>query len=187
MRLDELNIPTSKNRAGQTLQAAGYEPLGTGQFAEVYKKPGTNYVLKLFDHDDKAYLLYLGMIRKHQDNPHFPKIIGKLIKVTDQYYAVRMEELQPTSISDRLLKIMERFCERRADFWIGNWDAFMKSNFSSSVREELETLFKQNPKLPEALTAIAELKADHSLWFDFKRANVMERPNGTVVFTDPIV
>lgn len=186
MRLYELEIPQTKNRAGQTLQAAGYEPLGTGQFAEVYKKPGTNYVLKLFDYDDKAYLLYLGLIRKHQDNPHFPKLIGKLIKVTDQYYAVRMEELSPTNISDHELNLFDLFCKKRASFWLGNWDAFMKSNFRASAREELEQIFGENPKLAEALTLIAEMKDKHSLWFDFKRANIMDR-SGTIVLTDPIV
>lgn len=187
MRLTELNIPNTKNKAGQTLQAAGYEPMGTGQFAEVYKKAGTDYVLKLFDYDDKAYLLYMGMIKQHQSNPHFPKIIGKLIKVTDQYYAVRMEELHQTSISDHEMKLFELFCSKRASFWLGNMDAFMKSNFRANDRKELEDLFQQNPHLCEALTLIAELKDKHSLWFDFKKANIMERSNGEIVFTDPIV
>jgi hypothetical protein len=98
-----------------------------------------------------------------------------------------MEELKPTSLHLHVIKLFNDFCSKRASFWLGNWDAFMKTQFSSTTRAELEEWFSKKPKLRDALTIIAELKDKHNLWFDFKEENVMERSNGEIVFTDPIV
>jgi hypothetical protein len=186
MKITELKIPDNKREAEYALEDAGYKALGAGSFGSVYKKPGSNYVLKLFESDDNGYITYLNMIKNHQNNPHFPKIRGNLVKVTKDFYAVRMEELSESPMLNREIELITVFCKRRADFWEGDWDKFMKQNFGPDARNGLNVLFQENPKLSEALVLIAELQAKHKLWFDFKRANIMSR-SGLMVITDPLV
>lgn len=96
MRLVEFTRPKSISHAMEILQGAGYKPLGMGSFGAVYQKPGASYVLKLFDSADVGYQQYIALAQKNP-NPHFPKFFGKMIKVTEDYYAVRMERLEQAS------------------------------------------------------------------------------------------
>lgn len=89
MRIDELSLPSSITKAKIILRKAGYKVLGIGSFGTVLKNPKSNYVLKLFKSKDTAYLAFINMV-KNNPNRHFPKIIGNIIKVTDQYSAVRL-------------------------------------------------------------------------------------------------
>src|SRR6478752_6436146 len=94
MRLFELSLPKDTLAATNALKKAGYEHLDIGSFADVFHKTGKPYILKLFISRDEAYLEYLKLVTTHS-NPHFPKIIGKPIRVTDAYYAIRIEKLEP--------------------------------------------------------------------------------------------
>ena len=70
------------------------ELLCSGIFGAVFKRKNDPYVIKLFE-KDRYYLKYLQYIRQHQDNPHVPKIRGKIMKPYKdaELYMVRMEEL----------------------------------------------------------------------------------------------
>jgi hypothetical protein len=50
---------------------------------------------------DAAYQRWLDFALKNKNNPYVPKIRGKVVKITDVIYAIRMEKLTPyTSNSD---------------------------------------------------------------------------------------
>jgi hypothetical protein len=93
-RIDEITLPDSLDQAYQVLTNAGYEYMGGGDYSGVFKKPGANYVLKFFSAEDDAYLAFIDLVQ-HNPSPHFPKFYGKLVPVTDRFYAIRMEILRP--------------------------------------------------------------------------------------------
>lgn len=67
-------VTTMKN------QGFSREFLGSGFFAGVFTKPGTDVVYKVFEYRDRGYRKYLDYMLRNQDNPHVPKIIGRPIK-----------------------------------------------------------------------------------------------------------
>lgn len=93
--LTDTSRPQTRAAADKLLQAAGYQRIGKGDFGAVYEKPGRNYVLKVFTVVDRGYRNFISLALAHQDNPHFPRFSGKLIRVTPNYYAIRMEKLTP--------------------------------------------------------------------------------------------
>ena len=92
LNLNELSRPPKVGNAAEILNNAGYDQLGQGAYARVFGKPGANHVLKLFSTEDSAYLDFVSLVNQHP-NPHFPKFKGKMMKVTDNYYAIQMEKL----------------------------------------------------------------------------------------------
>jgi hypothetical protein len=96
MRLCELFRPETIDDARNILSNAGYQEIGAGTWATIFHKPGEPFVLKLFNQADHAFMHYLNLITK-VNNPHFPVIKGKPIRVSNNYVAVRMEFLQPMS------------------------------------------------------------------------------------------
>jgi hypothetical protein len=95
MRISEVTRHPSRQAVNTVLQAAGYTRLGAGLFGAAYEKPGRPYVLKVFTAQDQGYLDFLTLAQAHQDNPHFPRFYKRLVPVTKDYYAIRMEKLTP--------------------------------------------------------------------------------------------
>jgi len=170
--LSELSRPTPKE-AEQKLFAAGYEKIGKGTWGEVYSKPNDPYVLKLFHPGDKAYTAFMRLAMQHQDNPHFPKFKGKMIKVTDDYSAVRIEKLEP--MRDRkITQALSDYIETLAG-----------EEYSDYSKRLIWPLRFKNPKLKEACNLIAGLIGDR-FGLDLEgTGNIMSR-DGTLVFIDPI-
>ncbi len=93
VRIDELTRPEYRYEAERLLWAAGFHSLGSGAFASVFGKPGSPFVVKLFDKDD-AYRHYLRLILS-VSNPHFPVVKGRPMQITEEYWGVRLELLEP--------------------------------------------------------------------------------------------
>lgn len=93
--INEISRPQTRQGVDALLRGAGYVRLGKGMFGAVYEKPGNAYVLKVFSARDKAYLEFISLAQSHRDNPHFPKFLSKVIRVTKDYYAIKMERLTP--------------------------------------------------------------------------------------------
>jgi hypothetical protein len=164
--LDELSRPP-QTEAEQKLMAAGYERIGSGTWGEVFSKPGDPLVLKLFHPGDTAYTDFVKLAMQHQNNPHFPKFHGKMMRVTDDYNAIRMEKLTPNNSSE-LAELLEDYL----------------NGMQYKSRLDLWPLLWKNPKLKEACKLIARnLLNTHYL--DLQIQNIMMRGN-TVVFTDPV-
>jgi hypothetical protein len=71
----------------------GFQHVGTGFFGTVYQHPEYPWLIKMFQ-DDEAYYQYVNYFMHHQDNPHVPRIKGRIIKINPTSFAVRLEKLR---------------------------------------------------------------------------------------------
>lgn len=158
--------------------------LGAGLYAAVFAKPGSNVVYKFFDNNDSGYLNYLEYIRKHQNNPHVPKIIGKLIKLDFskrqgvntktplQAYMIKLERLEPLNLNDtEQLKIYQNI--------VALFSAFL-SNSTDSIRF-IQRMEKSSPQLVDV---VGDINTMTNGFVDIHDGNVMFRKDGTPVITD---
>ena len=153
------------------LQELGYdiEFMGRGGRGAVYKRPNDPYVIKIF-HEDIDYLRYIKYVMTHQDNPHVPKIRGKLFKIDSDTYMIRMEELEPIDPRDAEQKNI--------------LDGLLR--MSTWKRARQNTYIKNKaPKLYKLLTDLANMFGDES-GTDLIDENIMQRKDGTIVLTDPV-
>jgi hypothetical protein len=94
MKIYEITRPIDMRDATAILRRHGYEQLGYGVYAKVFARQDEPFVLKIFNGLDMAYISYLKLITRVR-NPHFPVVKGKPVKVNDEYWAVRLERLEP--------------------------------------------------------------------------------------------
>lgn len=81
----------------------GFKLLGSGKYASVYGNPKYPFVIKVFM-KDAAFMKWLEFCLKNKDNPFVPRIKGKVLKITDLVYAIRIEKLESTSFSGPFAK-----------------------------------------------------------------------------------
>ena len=185
--LDEITRPNKIHDAGHILKHAGYEKLGYGMFADVYAKPGADHVLKLFDRRDRSYPKFVNMVIQHPNN-HFPKFKGKIMKITDNYYAIRMEMLSKFStwMADNggldLLYLLQNYIYGYAAHGAGFETS---SERASSTVKQINDLEKTQPGIKKACEFIADLIKSGDPGLDLHNENLMMRGN-TIVFTDPV-
>ena len=141
--------------------------LGSGSFGAVFEKPGYPWLFKIFN-TDPAYLFFLKWAIAHQDNPHVPKIKGKIIKINRDTYAVRLEKLRPCDMEDEILNELDNIIYR-----------YLKYNKLSS--DDKNWIESNCPKILEIIDAMR--KSGYQL--DLKSDNIMMRGDVPVV-TDPI-
>lgn len=177
-RIDELSRPKSMQHAGNVLKKAGYSKLGEGSFGSVYYKAGADYVLKVFDRSDKAYIRFVRLALANRDNPCFPKFVGKLINVTDQYCAIRMEKLSPNWRDTTEI-------ENYAFYSVSPPNGEYEVEYYDDAIEYMEA----NPQLMAAMDIIIDSFKDligNGYEWDLRPANVMKRGN-VIVITDPVM
>lgn len=80
------------------MSAYGFEKLGAGKYASVFGNRIYPYVIKVFM-KDSAYIRWISFCLKNKNNLYCPKIKGKVVKLTDMVYAIRLEKLNPTTLS----------------------------------------------------------------------------------------
>lgn len=191
MRLSEVTRPRTRVTADAVLRHAGYERLGKGAFGAVYEKPGLPYVLKVFSGTDGAYRDYLNLVMAHQDNPHFPKIKGRAVRVMPRVWAVRMERLAEYYGDPELIDIYMRRRDQAMrddppdliDVYLRRWDRSMRDKVQMQWDDVMEFM-SEFPKLKEACDLILDnLLPKHEL--DIAERNFMTR-NGIIVITDPV-
>ena len=176
--LDEITRPT-QGSASYILDKAGYVRTGVGINAEVFVKPGANYVLKLFNAQDQAYKNFANMTIRHP-NVHFPVFKRKIIPVNDRYYAVRMEYLTPLPKDYQgMLDVMKRY--------IGGWrKSDPGSDHRSMAAVDMEYVETQQPGITEACDLLADFIKSNHYALDLHVGNVMMRGN-VLVIIDPVV
>ncbi len=200
MKIVEITRPKNSVAASNILIRHGYVQLGsTGAFGRVFAKPDEPYVLKLFNAQDSSYLQYLKLITTVQ-NPHFPIVKGKPMKITDKYWGVRLERLEPiTGNNNQLLdhivayilrysklKFMERIKYRYAMGKQGPYDDREDVAAGTKIaaeRQKLHVFEEHYPELATACRLINDyvLRGDNP---DLHDENVMQR-GPTLVITDP--
>jgi hypothetical protein len=179
--LNELSKPSYRNEAVEILQSNGYNHLGSGKFADVFqRKSRPNEVIKLFDSGDEAYIDYLEFIMRNQDNPHFPKVFGKPMKITPDYYVVKLEKLESYDIfrdGRQLVNDISKFLRRNPG---EDYQSEEEMNEIEAFKNYLESF----PKFKEALEKL--MKFENIYDFDIHAGNLMWRKN-TLVLSDPIM
>ena len=173
--LDEITRPGQGN-AEYMLEKAGYEKIGYGMYANVFAKPGADHVLKLFGYRDQAYRDFVNMTIQ-EPNIHFPKFKGKMMKITNDYYAIRMEILEPLS-KDKgtVLELMRQYIYAQIED--------PSQPFRRAI--EMEKVEKAQPGITEACELVATLIKNNDLGLDLHMKNAMMRGN-TIVITDPVI
>lgn len=181
-RLDELSRPADMKDVFTLLAKAGYQQKmendAPGAFGAVWHKPGAPYVLKIFSSSDYAYEAFLKLAMAHQDNPHFPKIFGKLVKITPKYYGVRLEPLTPYKYDSTTIRRYTRYRN-----YMHNADVDPNSIVAMEYEDCLEFLYEY-PQLKEALDLIIDGLLD-IYGNDISNKNLMMRGK-TIVITDPV-
>ena len=157
--------------AAQHLEKNGYEFLGAGSYGTVLQKPGVPYVLKLFGANDLAYISFIELARKNEANPHFPRFYGKLVKVTNDYYAIRMEPLDRYRYDSTLIYVYMR--DRN----------YYRDNEPSDQFYDAMELMEEYPLLQQACDIILDNLQNFKI--DIRNDNLMLRGK-TIVITDPI-
>lgn len=174
-RLDEISRPATRKEVDVVLRKAGYKRLGRGAYGAVYQKTGKDFVLKIFSSKDSAFLDFISFSKRHQDNPHFPKFIGKVVKITPNYYAVRMEILTPYKGNSRAISNYFNYRDYTSDD---------PSSIIAMTRDDAIEELEAYPHLRAACDLIID-EFENKHGFDIKNDNLMMR-GSTVVFSDPI-
>jgi hypothetical protein len=100
MRITEITRPEEIEDAAKILARAGYRDLKDdagytqGSFSTIMHRPGDPFLVKLFVQEDYSYRRFLKLITSVR-NPHFPVLRGQPIRVSNFYYGVRIEKLDP--------------------------------------------------------------------------------------------
>lgn len=170
--LKEITRPPMMKDADQKLRDAGYERIGTGMYGAVYQK-NEDQVVKTFTSMDHGYLAFIKMAKSSNNNPHFPKFYGNPIKITNDYYAIKQENL----------------VQARRDYSVLRWYIRMTAigEKPTELGSDLSELFEIHPKLQEACDMIATTIATNRVLYqeDVHGGNIMMR-GGVPVFVDPI-
>lgn len=165
---------------GHLLVQKGFTPLGRGSYGEVYLPPGKDYVLKLIEADDVAYL---GFIRnaKSSGNVHFPRVIGSPVKVAEFVNAVRLEPLQKwtrTGSDEDEALVWFTWAAQKPD-----WKSLLDKPNMDRHRRIVSELLQKHPDLEKAMELLRTWKKPGYDW-DLHPNNIMMR-GGTPVIIDP--
>ena len=179
--LDEIIRPDTMGEAQAILEKAGYEKYGSGWYAMVYAKPGSDHVLKLFSVSDRSYPEFVNMTIQ-RPNTHFPKFKGKMMKVTNEYYAIRMEMLTRFGEADEpTLKKIKNYIYGYATYGRSYSDDIR----GQEVIKEIDQVEEMQPGIKKACELIADMIANGNIGLDLHHGNLMMRGK-TIVFTDPV-
>jgi hypothetical protein len=163
--LSEIARPKTRVQADAVLRDAGYTRLGKGHFGAVYQKSGKPYVLKVFTAKDYAYKNFINLVKAFP-NEHFPKFIGKIINVTPDICAIRMEPLSEFKVDPSRKYLL-----------------YMINDYLAYGKDESEYM-EYHPKMKQACDLIRLHLSDFSI--DVSQNNVMMRGK-TLIFVDPVV
>lgn len=175
MRICEITRPWDPRSAGKHLVDRGYENLGDGTHAMVVQKPGSDYVVKFVEYQDRAFRKFYDLVRDSK-NPHFPKFIGNLVNVRERnLLAVRMERLFPleqTPETRKLIIAIKRYWATVAVADLDRWHG-----------DPRIALVEMDGELSSAIELLAkEFKGMGDLGF----GNIMRRGDDTIVLADPV-
>lgn len=83
------------------MEGHGFHCLGEGYYGMVFTHRSFHgkYVLKVFQ--DHFYEAFIQIAQANADNPHFPRFIGNVMRVTDTVRMVRIEVLQELSHAEQ--------------------------------------------------------------------------------------
>ena len=150
------------------LELHGFKHMGTGLYGSVYSNPLYPYVFKIFK-NDPTYKTFIEYCIKNQNNPNIPKIKGKLLKINNETFAVRLEKL-------------ENINKMKFSDLIHIFDTLYWANKLSAL--DTKQTMRLQTKYPGIWTILNWIDVHGN--FDLHLSNIMQRSDGTPVLTDPI-
>jgi hypothetical protein len=172
------------------LKEKGYSPVGRGMYATVYAHPQLPYVLKIFKVEDHAYLNFVKMVKKH-NNDHFPKFRGLPMRIPNtEYYGIRMERLtewEPNTREDKLENRLDKALVHISGLVddLPDWRKISTLPDDQVTKKLLSDFFERWPQFLDALILLQEFeRTTREVYFDLHSGNIMKR-GSTPVITDP--
>lgn len=157
------------------LEMNDWKPISSGLYGFVFTHPDLDYVIKVFKHDDG----YLRFVRYAQNNPspYLPKFRGKIMRIDDGLFAVRMEKLEecPATMT-WALDLISNFADGHDSL-----PDFIKKAKSSEYWLRCKAVIEANPGIMEL---VDELRKFRVRYMDLHAGNFMMRGK-TLVITDP--
>ncbi len=83
------------------MESQGYHSIGGGEFSYVFAR-SDNEVIKVFN--DACYERFIALVRKHPENPHFPKFKGNSVRLNSKARMIRIEHLAPIEMTDPIVR-----------------------------------------------------------------------------------
>lgn len=148
------------------LKLRGFKMLGSGHYAIVFTHPTLDFCIKLF-RKDEGYQTFLRFCWANKGNTCLPKFFGKIMKIDDNYFAVRMEKLKRMTAAQYSLFEDIEFHLDKNDY----------------LKQEYPNLDQTQPNLVSTLITLFDHN-DGTLNIDIHECNVMMRGD-TFVITDP--
>lgn len=166
-QLTEITRPSTINDAEEILLKANFRRIGTGTVGRVYTKPNYPYALKLFRKCDNAFIDFVKFTKDHP-NQHFPKF-GKIVKVSDRFFAVQTELLEP--------------CPRDIAIHVSAYSSGEYDLFPEMIKDA-EKFMTEHPSVKAACDLLEPLFQKHGNDLG-PVSNIMMR-NGVIVIIDPV-
>lgn len=195
VELVDLNPVTTKqdyHSYQKSIDKKGYDLLGGGSFANVYKSKVGNksYAVKLINggrnQPKNDALIHFYKICSETNNPYFPKIYDirtyKYFRSNKRrgnvgwnfMYIVHMERLN-------------KFTQSQIDNYtlVGKQFTAMEKYFDEGNRQSLNSYFKRDANLKQAIAVLKSLESKYGENIDFHMGNMMLRGSDQLVFIDP--
>lgn len=173
------------------LRELGFRYVGAASFSTVFSHPTLNYVIKVFRADD-AYKYFVNFCHTHKGNIHLPKFRGKIIRIDNKTYAVRMERLKSSYSNQNCATVLSY----AIDYSIQNhqspisieeyYNNIIKKLIDQGGRDGLIKAIQDNIGLASILFEIRKQLPNTEFRFDLHNNNVMLRGDDIIVVTDPI-
>lgn len=163
--MDDLQDPALDRTTSDAFAQRGYDDPRLGGFATVQGHPDEGTLLRRWTFDP-AYQRYLGVMMQG-NNPHFP-LIGQ-VETTARGKAAIMERLDPVprgSHNERIIQDAQAYVSARQQ-----GQPVKKGSMPNTMVDALDRLLDEH--------------AQGGVDFDLHRGNFMQRPDGTLVITDP--
>jgi len=161
----------------------GWEEIASGNYSYVMKNPNKNFVVKINEKYDKSFAHYCLLIHKFP-NKHFPVISNvKLFKNGrgDKFYAYfieKLEHLPSDAVTDRFIDGINNLTSGIRHNASDNFFKTLRGRYNDAAQ-----FIDANPDAWEAMKIIAKYGKGR---IDIHGANIMQREDGTIVFTDPL-
>jgi hypothetical protein len=169
-----------------SLKKMGWRFLDDGAYSKVFANSKKNYILKINSSPDKGYATYVDLIHKYR-NKHFPKIsdMKKIEFEGNIFYVYLIEKLKhiPSPMDDEWSLIISKIAENPNKPLEKLFANAHKLRFGNVGGKNIPTFLIKNPSIVQAAKLIGYNMDGYCL--DIHRHNIMQRPDGTIVITDP--
>lgn len=162
----------------------GFKQIGTGGAASVWEHPDLDYVLKVFDNKDHAYMEWVDTCLYYRNNPCLPKFVSpRIFRLNDKLNYVRMEKLTPaaTTYGRLCLEIYDAVEKLSKD----DEDEYDDEGFNIRNYPAITNYLQKCPSLLNTIRMIAQMIEQGHGENDCNASNIMLRGD-QIVITDPL-